>query len=866
MYKDYVVEGVYNSVQVDDAEEMLEPVWSIQKDQRDKTTTQSEREAFVRYRNYVTSAMQYLRQEDETEREMYDHFMRLAIDELKLMYLSAPCDMYTFTCGGKTFKHRVPGTPIYVTESNYCSRYLCVNDRTYFVFWTNFGRYNIAYVNSEIRDEFGYACGLLAYDFTCQKRTTLADDIFAFVPHAPPSTIQRLPNPLMLWRNAQDGISNSGARQLVNDNEVTIDRTSLRLMAHGLKQNIYTYAHKIGTMMWLHKHPEAQMLFVWCGLYQSKDRQTWAKTAKAISLALKPILRLQPDKISKLVEADSLANRHEEDELDWAEEKKIRTTPVDNLIPVSYIEREAERLFNIKKAQGVWPRRQSMDDYIMELPMSIPEGAWYEPLVQRDPKLRAFLDRHGMSDNVAGSKAIHILNCKPETIKMMLRKRRVDVSTQIKVEWSKLRALYPTDVSSNLQCAFVTGEVEKYLPANCLIGAGYSDSRVAEIVGSYERAGYGISAGQDYKGFNEQHKRQAMQAIMRAWLRVYRSKLHREQIETMELVIRNFERNYIRFPDGEVLRLCDTLMSGSRWTTFLNTMFNYIYSKFIHQAAGVRAVTFHVGDDVYGRYSSLSDAEKVIYVANRLNVHMQVEKCFVYGSSEFLRRQYVGNAHYQYLCRSIATLVHSRWERDEPVRLKDRLSGLYNRMLNFLERGGLLTAVNWAGMLSRVAAGKLPLEKIQYMLSLPSDRGGVRSCPEHDHAWVRLLQHLGLYRENRDALIIEDHEATAKLYRAIERLPLVGYAAERILYKSDLPSRLIPKMKAFLSHRFTACTKFDNTRLVFAPDARTLEALARYVDHGPTLDFTYSRLHPYVRAMYAARRRGAMRRWFLSML
>lgn len=866
LYRKYVAQEVCNLITVDGCEPTIEPVWSIQKDQRDLRFTAEEHKRYIKYRQYVSNAMPYIAQSNEVETERYNHWMSMAIGELKNMYKEVPANVYTFTCGKKTFRCQVPGTPVYVTESNCLSRYLRIGGREYYVFWTSSGRYNIAYVNTEIRDEFNYICALVAFDFTCQTRTTLADDLLAFVPCKAPDEIKRVSHPGYWWLRSQDGLSNSGTRQLVSSEEVVIRRRSLTLMGYGLSQNVFTYAHKIGVMMWLNSTDDAQLLYVWSGLTSAESRRAWVETAKETSLAIKPIIRLAPHRLCKLVEADSLANRHEEDELDWNEEKVIRTTPVDNLIPVSYIYSEAFRIFKIKRANNVRPRRQNADDFIMELPMTIPEGAWYEPLKARSPKLRSALSRAGMSDNVAGSKAIHILNCRPNEIKFLLSKDRVDVKTQVKVEWSKLRALYPTDVASNLQCAFVAGEVEKYLPANCLIGAGYSDEVVERMISSYERSGYGISAGQDYKGFNEQHKKESMKAVMQAWLDVFGRDLHPDQLKTMNTIRDNFDRHYIKFPDGSTVKLEDTLMSGSRWTTFLNTMFNHIYSKFIHHAAGVRAVTFHVGDDVYGRYKTLDDAEKVIYVANRLNVHMQVKKCFVYGSSEFLRKQYIGTSHYQYLCRSIATLVHSRWEREEPVRLKDRLNGLYTRMLNFLERGGEEKCILWHKMVRRIIGDRTITDKIKYMLSLPSSQGGVRSEPKRDTAWVKLLKDCQLWMFDEDALIIDDHEATSKLYRKIESLPLIGYSAARILWVSNLGSKLINKMKAFLSHRFTTSTKFDNTRLVIDHSASSRKALARYVALSPGLESDYTRVHPYVRAMHAARRRGMLRRWFLNTL
>lgn len=797
---------------------------------------------------------------------------RLVDEQLQLLQRSTEVPVYELQdC---VTKHRrylsTPQTVVAAYTTPVHSRTLCLNGCEIWVDWVRCGPFYVALSTVNLLTSRDYEFHLQAFDTTHQIRTNYPDLIVQFIDKlnfAPiPTTEYRCS--VALFQNATKGAKESGIRQLVHQEHVTLNAHALKLMSPGLKKGVYTSAHAVGTLIFLQSVRELNPILDRLPMWLAKDRVCWAAAAKEVSLALKPVVRLAPAKICKLLEMDSLTNRAEQDVMDWEAEKEVRTHSPNNHVPTRYIYEKCSEIFANRYAQGITPIKQSASAYISELPIRAADGAYFEPSCPRNSGIAHRLTAKGMREDHSFAKAAQLMFLKPKQVAELLCKDRVDVSTQEKVEWSKKRALYPTDVASQLQCDFVAGDIERYLPDVCLVGSDWSDARIHAVMKNFERDDSTISAGQDYKGFNEQHSLIALKAVMQAWLDCYMDCLSAEQQRTMRLIIDNYDRTYIRFPDGSVSKCAGTLMSGSRWTTFSNTILNYVYSKYIHELAGVTARTVHVGDDVYGRYACLDDAYRTVIVANILGVDMQINKCFFGGSSEFLRKQYIGDATYQYLSRAIATFVHSRWERDQPVSERERYSALYSRTYNYWQRGGTLRAVNWQRLLTAQASDRSSIIVRRTMLLGDTGHGGVVECDKHNFnlLWSGIVNRTfpGTPIDN-SMYVVNMADVNGGVKEIMRAAPLLKFAVAKFKRSYNLSNRGARELRDFFLARFAQGMKFGDYKLMTGPQISGSAARMCRVTNS-TLGADYSKGHPFAKAMMAAKHRQGLRSWLSQML
>jgi hypothetical protein len=152
--------------------------------------------------------------------------------------------------------------------------------------------------------------------------------------------------------------------------------------------------------------------------------------------------------------------------------------------------------------------------------------------------------------------------------------------------------------------------------------------------------------------------------VLLAYKNTFSSYLSDEQLQCADWVIRSLKNAYSKKPDGEWYKIHDTLLSGWRLTTFVNTVLNWVYTQECIADDGV--VTTHNGDDVLAAVSTLNQVTQMQYRAKKINVRYQQHKCSLASTAEFLRVDHKTGNGAQYLSRAVSTFVHGPTESIVP--------------------------------------------------------------------------------------------------------------------------------------------------------------------------------------------------------
>jgi hypothetical protein len=180
-----------------------------------------------------------------------------------------------------------------------------------------------------------------------------------------------------------------------------------------------------------------------------------------------------------------------------------------------------------------------------------------------------------------------------------------------------------------------------------------------------------------------------MQAVIDAWVEVYRDELTNEQIAACAWTSQSIDRMVVENSiTNDTYNASGTLFSGWRLTTFINTALNYIYLK----KAGINetVMSVHNGDDVYAGLDNLAQAVKIIKSAHKLNIRANLSKMSIGTIAEFLRMDMRAQSPTacQYLTRACATYVHGRIETESPLSCRSLIRAYYERFRQLKQRGG----------------------------------------------------------------------------------------------------------------------------------------------------------------------------------
>jgi hypothetical protein len=436
-----------------------------------------------------------------------------------------------------------------------------------------------------------------------------------------------------------------------------------------------------GVLLWLASLEEPlYSIIVRSSILDAADMDAYIKAAKAFSVRAKSFQNLIEVDLRPIFELEVLANRAY-GAVDWEAEREHRIHPnTANLSPAE-VEFAAMRLFSSPDTDKDRPVSVGWDEYWKSRWQWSAAGSihsQYQEDLDKLPEEYALRTKFIAIILEADHGIQHYINRPPE----------VHAWASTKYEWAKMRAIYGTDVTSYILTNFAFMNCEDTLPKAFPVGKRANPSFVsARVAATLEGA---VAFTLDYEDFNSQHSTESMQAVMRAWVRVYKPYLSAEQIEAAKWAIASLDHVVVH--DNTGLKTSyesrGTLMSGWRLTSFVNSVLNYIYTHAVAGNVGRTRRSVHNGDDVLMGVSSFATPVTVLRNAKVANIRLQRAKCNFGGLAEFLRVDHVHGSTGQYLARNISTLVHSRIESRAAVRVNDVIDAMEVRFSEYVERGG----------------------------------------------------------------------------------------------------------------------------------------------------------------------------------
>lgn len=435
-----------------------------------------------------------------------------------------------------------------------------------------------------------------------------------------------------------------------------------------------------GVLLWLMNLDDAQLSFVKkLDLWSGYSIQEWQSKAKQITLIAKRHNNLMGFDFKFLFEVEVLVNRIDTP-IDYAAEKENRVNP--RLVDLPY-----ELVYEISHAMF------AHNDYLVNKPLAMEwkqfwQARWQwaaagsvhsqhtedEEFIHKDYNLRNKFIALSTMDEVPFE---YFLNRYPE--------QHAWISS--KYEWGKVRAIYGSDMTNYIMSEFSLHNCEETLPHQFPVGTKANDQYVRDAVAYI--MGQRLPFCLDFEDFNSQHSFSSMEAVLQAWLDTYASELSQEQIKAALWVKNSIRHTTIHDTiNHNTYRANGTLMTGWRLTSFMNSVLNYVYMVLAAKGTNLIKRSLHSGDDVLMSFSRPEEVQILMHNAHKLKIRFKSSKCNVASISEFLRVDHTSGEKGQYLCRSIATMIHSRIESKKAVQLRDIITAFESRASDMSSRGG----------------------------------------------------------------------------------------------------------------------------------------------------------------------------------
>jgi len=367
-------------------------------------------------------------------------------------------------------------------------------------------------------------------------------------------------------------------------------------------------------------------------------------------------------------------------EMDWDAEKEKR---VDSKVYVTNsrdIYERSKTIFMVGRSEGKTPYKQEWDDYWKARWARTPSGSYFASSVELKEKGKVipakFRNKKSVLSSIKNLKIGTILNMEPHLM----------AKTSIKYEWGKTRAIYGCNVENFLLTDFSFGGAEETLPGYFPVGSRANDNYVKNAVSRMSNA---IPLCYDYDDFNSQHSIHSQQAVLKAWVDVYRDILSDDQVKAALWSIKALKNMSAKFGDEEVFsKVNGTLFSGWRLTSFCNTVLNRVY---LEQAGLLELTTYslHNGDDVLASVEWFTQGVDLIHTAEGLGIRAQKNKLNFGSIGEFLRVDglAVDKTGAQYITRALSTMVHGRIESMQVSTMRNGLEANITRVNEAISRG-----------------------------------------------------------------------------------------------------------------------------------------------------------------------------------
>ncbi|AZT88637.1 RNA-dependent RNA polymerase [Colletotrichum zoysiae totivirus 1] len=279
-----------------------------------------------------------------------------------------------------------------------------------------------------------------------------------------------------------------------------------------------------------------------------------------------------------------------------------------------------------------------------------------------------------------------------------------------KLEHGKTRAIYACDTLNYLSFEHLMSSVERRWRHQRIVldpGKGGAAGMIFRTQAARARAG--VSMMLDYDDFNSQHSTRAMQILIEETCAMtgYPQAL-------TEKLVQSFDKIHVYVGGEYVGRVLGTLMSGHRCTTYINSVLNAVYLRIeMGDELFDKAVSLHVGDDVYLGVASYAEATMVQQRLAGSQLRMNPMKQSVgHVSTEFLRVACAGRDARGYFARAVSSVISGNWVTDLVLGPLEALTSMCASARTLVNRSG---------------AGGMPLLLLRSVIRMTK-------LPKEDHA------------------------------------------------------------------------------------------------------------------------------------
>jgi hypothetical protein len=161
----------------------------------------------------------------------------------------------------------------------------------------------------------------------------------------------------------------------------------------------------------------------------------------------------------------------------------------------------------------------------------------------------------------------------------------------------------------------------------------------------------------DFEDYNSQHEKSAMKVVIE-------EACAGAPPEVLKWALESFDKEIVYWREDGVEKSAKTvgsLFSGHRATTFLNTILNSAYIRFVYGSVRLPVRSYHAGDDVYlsGKAEFVGELVEKLLKSN-VRINRSKQGCGRHVG-EFLRVAFTRDAGRGYLTRCISSLVSGSW-------------------------------------------------------------------------------------------------------------------------------------------------------------------------------------------------------------
>lgn len=597
-----------------------------------------------------------------------------------------------------------------------------------------------------------------------------------------------------------------------------------------------TQSSMAGMLLWLATLPRrlSERLLA-TDIFDAPSLSVYHQRAKALSTTFKHMANLVDEELWQLFEFEVLVNRQYND-VDWAQEKENRVRPKLAQVPTDYIFRECLSTFKsaqfVSKARDCQYKTKDFNQFWETRWEWATTGAVFTQYPELAKQFE-YKSRHLRNKFIAinslsnGTTLDELLSLHPE----------IAAKPSTKYEWGKVRAIYGTDLLSYILYEFVFGDCEQHLPADLPIGANANEQHIARLLEVVDREG--MSYCLDFEDFNSQHSTEAMSAVLEAYITVHRNAMSEDQRRAARWCVEALKTQVVWGTNVglDTYRTEGTLFSGWRLTTFVNTMLNRCYFKYIAENSVARVNgSLHSGDDVYCTIAAPSDAQALICSAQEVNIRLSLTKCSLGSIAEFLRVDRKNASNKQYVARNIATVVHGRTESQQHGDIIEAIKSNQTRLAEYTSRCGRedisaqLETLYLAKLSADPSWGDIDVATLQDVLSLHPVYGGV------DKTSMRIPTY---YYETESNIIYEDEYP--------DSMPGVNAYVDKLKHLVTNPMH-IPRIKNVINTAtkkviYSSKTRITGKRKENIEDRHNMRALYKcYADYKHDTRFGKARL------------------------